>query len=199
MLCSTLPPETPTIPSLPFRPALATSSTSRTGTSTSRAATSRTEPSPAIRPTSNRPLQIFMDPTGAESQAAEAAAGTWSELGTRKTRIKENVPEVKKLGGTTLKQAGRTKRVASASGSSTGASSSKIIPYRDPNPSDMPPPPVPVAKKVRDTVIVPRTPTKNAITPFVDGQDGPVSEGIPTTPLFTPFRDEVWLHIMLFI
>jgi hypothetical protein len=134
-----------------------------------------------------------VDPTGSESQAAEAASNTWTDLGTRKTRIKENVPEVKKLAGTTLKQAGRTKRLASssASGAAAAASSSKIIPYRDPSPSDMPPPPAPAPKKGRDAV--PRTPTKSQITPFVDSQEGTVSETVPATPQFTPFRDEVRL------
>lgn len=196
MMSNALPISPPVQP--PARPALATAPlTSRSGSS-SRTTASRSDAPVAFnathaRLTSNRPLQIFVDPTGSESQAAETAANTWTDLGTRKTRIKENVPEVKKLVGTTLKQAGRTKRLASGSGSGASAvpSNSKIIPYRDPSPSDMPPPPVPAPKKTRDAI--PRTPSKSLITPFVDAQEGTVSEGVPATPLFTPFRDEVSL------
>jgi hypothetical protein len=136
-----------------------------------------------------------MDPAGSESQAAEASANVWTDLGTRKMRIKENVPEVKKLAGTTLKQAGRSKRLASGSGSSSsasgGVSSSKIIPYRDTAPADMAPPSVPAAKKGGEAV--PRTPTKSQITPFIDGKEGAELGDVPTTPMFTPFRDEVSL------
>ncbi|KII87875.1 hypothetical protein PLICRDRAFT_125133 [Plicaturopsis crispa FD-325 SS-3] len=126
-------------------------------------------PSPSI-PQSNSRLQIFVDPLGAEAQDAESSATPWADIGTRKTRVKENVPEVKKLGGTTLRQAGRAKRVASGSG---GAS--RIVPFRDPEPGDgdvMPPPPVP---------------KKSTVVPF---RDEPAPEP-PATPKFTPFRDEV--------
>lgn len=195
MMSNALPISPPVQP--PARPALATARLTSKSGSSSRTTASRSDVPAAsnvthAHPTSNRPLQIFVDPTGSESQAAEAA-NTWTDLGTRKTRIKENVPEVKKLVGTTLKQAGRTKRFASGSSSGASAvpSSSKIIPYRDPSPSDMPPPPVPAPKKTRDAI--PRTPSKSLITPFVDSQEGTVSEGVPATPLFTPFRDEVGL------
>ncbi|KAF9458989.1 Mad3/BUB1 homology region 1-domain-containing protein [Collybia nuda] len=196
MMSSSLP-VSPAQSTVPARPALAAAPlTSRSGSSSRTAAhrsdaplaSSATHTRPT--PTSNRPLQIFVDPTGTESQAAEASANSWTDIGTRKTRIKENVPEVKKLVGTTLKQAGRTKRLASgsASGASSGPSNSKIVPYRDPSPSDMPPPPAPASKKTQD--VVPRTPAKSLITPFVDGQAGVASEGAPTTPRFMPFRDE---------
>jgi spindle assembly checkpoint component MAD3 len=188
-----LPAHSPTVAPMPPRPVLATSGlASSSGTTSSM----RHDPlaSSAARPAANARLQIFMDPTGSESsEIADTSPNAWTDLGTRKTRIKENVPEVKKLGGTTLKQAGRSKRVASGSGSSSStsgaASSSKIIPYRDTAPADMAPPPVPAAKKGQD--VVPRTPTKSQITPFVDGEESAGLGDVPSTPMFTPFRDEV--------
>ena len=101
-------------------------------------------PAPA-RPNGRMP--IFMDPSGDVENDPDAAANPspWPELGTRKSRIKENTMEVSKAAGTTLRGAGRSKRTAS--------SSSKIAVFRDPGPSEdpaseeMPPPPVPPAKK----------------------------------------------------
>ncbi|KAF8068848.1 other/BUB protein kinase [Lyophyllum atratum] len=194
MMSNTLRPA-PAAPSAPARPVLASSSrsiTTSTGLAPSRSGSSAAPSS--SRPTSNAPMQIFMDPTGSESQAAEFSANAWTDLGTRKTRIKENVPETKKLAGTTLKQAGRSKRVASGSGSGAAAASgSKIAIFRDPVQEEMPPPPVPDAN-VRAKVkagrhVVPKTPSRSAITPFVDGQDG-AGLAVPSTPSFKPFRDD---------
>ncbi|KAI9438565.1 hypothetical protein H4582DRAFT_2119865, partial [Lactarius indigo] len=53
-------------------------------------------------PKPNARLQVFVDPfggpgEGSQSQAAEDAVATpWGELGTRKERIKENIPKVSK-------------------------------------------------------------------------------------------------------
>ncbi|KIM46706.1 hypothetical protein M413DRAFT_440294 [Hebeloma cylindrosporum] len=172
------------------RKALATTASS-VPASSSRASSSRTtvgstRSTPGIpSSSSNARIQIFVDPTGAEAQAAQDT-NEWNELGTRKTRIKENVPEVKKLVGTTLKQAGRSKRIASASGSSAAASgtSSGIVPFRDPAPGDMPPQPAPVEAAVK-------TPdAARGFLPFVDGPQESVAAA-PGTPSFTPFRDEV--------
>jgi hypothetical protein len=183
---------------VPARPVLATSAlASSSGTTPS----TRQVPlaSSTAPPAANTRLQIFMDPTGSESSPAEeASTNAWTDLGTRKTRIKENVPEVKKLAGTTLRQAGRSRRVASGSGSSSSASatasSSKIIPYRDAAPADMAPPPVPAAQDA-----VPRTPTKTQITPFIDSKEGAELGDVPATPRFTPFRDEVTLLFFCFL
>ncbi|KAG6865947.1 hypothetical protein C0991_010202 [Blastosporella zonata] len=189
MMSNALPP--PVVAAAPARPVLGSGSRSSTrlaGLTSSRSTPSTTSSSSRIA--SNAPMPIFMDPTGSESVAAEASANTWTDLGTRKTRIKENVPETKKLAGTTLKQAGRSKRVASGSGSGTSSapSGSRIAIFRDPAPEEMPPPPAPAAKHKlgRD---VPKTPAKSAITPFVDAQDAAVP-AVPSTPRFTPFRDE---------
>jgi hypothetical protein len=131
-----------------------------------------------------------VDPSGAESQLAEAAANGWNALESRKIRVKENVPEVKKLGGSTLKQAGRSKRIASSSSTS---SSSKIIPYRDI--ADMPPPPVPVpsSSSSKDRSSSAKTPDKGFV-PFIDTAKETAAM-VPSTPKFTPFRDEVMTYL----
>ena len=139
---------------------------------------------------SNSRIQIFLDPSGTEAQAAEVnhndMTSAWEELCTRKTRIKENVPEVKKLVGTTLKQAGRSKRIASSSGSgssvTTSGSSSKIVPFRDPPVSpagDINVPPLFVPTKEVPRGFMPQVPESAA------------GVAVPGTPMFTPFRDEV--------
>lgn len=200
MTNAAIPTPVPTTggPSRTDRSVLAISALAGTATTStsSRRTASRTDPFSAPAPstptlTSNARLQIFVDPTGSESQAAEG--NSYPDLGTRKTRVKENVPEVKKLAGTTLKQAGRSKRVASTSsgaGASRTASTSKIVPYRDPGPEEMPPPTVSASKKVREAI--PKTPGKSTFVPFVENDDGGAAKGgVPETPTFTPFRDEV--------
>ena len=171
------------------RQALATTASSSPAVRTSSSRTSTPTSS------SNSRIQIFVDPSGSEAEAAEAnhTANAWEDLGTRKTRIKENVPEVKKLVGTTLKQAGRSKRIASNSGSgfgvTTSGSGSKIVPFRDPpvlpaGDISMPPPPVPT-KKVGET-------GPRGFIPFADqAPESAAGVVVPGTPMFTPFRDEV--------
>ena len=77
-----------------------------------------------IPPRPNARMPVFVDPSGEAEQ--DAAAAPWAELGTRKSRIKENVPEVSKAAGTTLRQSGRTTRAA------TAARGSQISIFRDP-------------------------------------------------------------------
>ncbi|CCL99610.1 uncharacterized protein FIBRA_01628 [Fibroporia radiculosa] len=138
-------------------------------------------------PHSNARLQIFVDPSGtgaAEAQGNSSSTAPWPELGTRKSRVKENIPEVKKAAGTTLRQTGRAQRVAAA------PSGSRIAVYRDPEPGsidegeEMPSP----------SATVPREKTKSKIVVFRDDEsaadgatNGPMS---PTTPTFVPYRDE---------
>lgn len=98
-------------------------------------------------------MPVFVDPSGEAEQ--EAAAAPWAELGTRKSRIKENVPEVSKASGTTLKQSGRSTRAA------TAARGSQIAIFRDPDGTagedgtegdePVPPPPAPSHSKTRST------------------------------------------------
>jgi hypothetical protein len=126
----------------------------------------------------NARLQIFVDPfgEGSQSQAAEDATATpWSELGTRKERIKENIPKVSKVNGATLRQPGRQLRVTSA----PAASSSRIPVFRDPAPGEggmMLPPNAQGRGKEREAV--PKTPARAV-------------DEIPVTPRFVPFKDEV--------
>ncbi|TFK88147.1 hypothetical protein K466DRAFT_521326 [Polyporus arcularius HHB13444] len=160
----------------------AASSSSRTRTT--RSGSTRSPPvsedvfsAPALaRPNGRMP--IFVDPSGDVENDPEAASNPspWPELGTRKTRIKENTMEVSKAAGTTLRNAGRSKRTAS--------SSSKIPVFRDPGPSEdvaseeMPPPPVPAAKKEKS-----RGASKSSMAIFRDegAEAGPSSpsESVP--------------------
>ena len=148
-------------------------------------------PSSAPRP--NGRLQVFVDPSGAASQGnLEDDQTPYPDVGTRKTRVKENVTETKKAGGTTLKQAGKSKRVAS------GPVPSKIAVFRDED-SNMPPPPVPAPSKVpahsngfkmaifKDEEMSPPPVPNTAKTP-----------GKPTGGI-VPFRDEVIVHLYLSI
>jgi spindle assembly checkpoint component MAD3 len=100
--------------------------------------------------------------------------------------VKENIPEVKKAGGSTLK----TKRVVSRTGSSSTAP--KITVFRD---DEMAPPPVPASV---GTGIVMKTPARkvgpetggSGVTPFRD--EFATLAPTPNAVAFTPFRDEVW-------
>ncbi|KAF7351325.1 Mitotic spindle checkpoint component mad3 [Mycena sanguinolenta] len=133
---------------------------------------------------SNSRLQVFVDPG---SEFADAGGNAFPDVGTRKTRVNENLPEAKKMAGSTLRQPGKTKRMAaSASGA---ASASSFVPYVDSEADIMPPPPVPAAKKASDAI--PRTPSKNQIQPFVDED-----LGVPSTPKFVPFQDEAAAPVM---
>lgn len=143
---------------------------------------------------SNSRMQIFVDPAGTAGDS-----NAYPELGTRKTRVKENTRETGKLGGTTIKQAGKTKRIASASGASSskmaifrdtpeppssGAGSSKMAIFRDtPDPS----PPAASSSKMaifRDTPVVSSS-SFPTLSPGIDLAKPAAA------PKFVPFRDEV--------
>ncbi|TBU43910.1 Mad3/BUB1 homology region 1-domain-containing protein [Dichomitus squalens] len=120
-------------------------------------------------PRPNARMPIFVDPSGdAENDPNQAMNPTpWPELGTRKSRVKENAVEVSKAAGTTMR-AGRSSRAPSGS---------KITVFRDPGPEDassssssMPPPPVPPAKKEKS-----RTASKSSLPIFRD-DDEPAPE-----------------------
>lgn len=81
---------------------------------------SSSRPAATARP--NAPMSVFIDPTG--SDAGPGAGNAWADLGTRKTRIKENEPKVEKVAGSKLKQPGKSKRAAAAS-------SAAFVPYVD--------------------------------------------------------------------
>ena len=187
-----------------------------------------------VQPRPNARPQVFVDPDGSESRAVQAEETiSFPDISTRKTRVKENVKEVSKMAGTTLKQAGKSKRIASS------GASPRFVPFRDPEPDEnangkdsMPPPPIPVNPLRRshdggipqtpsrrapfvpfrdsDAEIQVQTPTREAgFVPFRDAEpevqqtpsrrtafvpfrdtDGE-SVPVPTTPKFTPYRDEV--------
>ncbi|THH23190.1 hypothetical protein EUX98_g7987 [Antrodiella citrinella] len=165
------------------------SSRTRTSGSISRSASSRPPHEDASRtpstststaPRSNGRMQIFMDPSGSESP--DAAAAPWPELGTRKARVKENVPEVSKAVGTTLRQAGKSKRTAS------GSSTPKMAVFVDPGPeeNETPPPPTTTTKKSRVA-----SGSKASLTVFRDdaAEEKHTELVVPSTPKFVPFKD----------
>ncbi|KAJ7185742.1 Mad3/BUB1 homology region 1-domain-containing protein [Mycena filopes] len=156
---------------------LSAAASTRSALSTTTAA-SPSFPAPATAARPNARLQVFADPT---SEHAAGAGNAFPDVGTRKTRVKENVPESKKMAGSTLRQPGKTKRLASTTAAS---SSSSFVPYVDTEADidTMPPPPLPAAAK---KAAVPRTPAKNQIQPFVDDD-----AGVQSTPKFVPFQDE---------
>ncbi|THH14403.1 hypothetical protein EW146_g5923 [Bondarzewia mesenterica] len=190
----TPPSPPPTTNTTTKRKILGDSTVPKTSTRQSRTAsvsgTSSTQPQgsavgsgPTTRSRSNARLQVFVDPTGSEAQAvADSSITPWEELGTRKTRVKENVPEVSKAKGTILKQPGRHHRLASV------PSGSRIPIFRDPpaDSKEMPPPAAPVGRRADKEVS--QTRAKPSFVPFRD--EAEASDARPSTPKFTPFRDE---------
>ncbi|TFY62675.1 hypothetical protein EVJ58_g3718 [Rhodofomes roseus] len=168
-----------------------TSSSSRTRSA--RSGSTRARPAedvfspPATTASAPRPngrIPVFVDPAGdAENDPDEASP--WPELGTRKARIKENIPEVQKAQGTKLRQPGRSAR--------SGSGTSRIAVYRDPAPStsgvdEMPPPHAPSGKKEKG---------KSSIPVFRDEDAGEGSGSAGAAPkkekgksLLAVFRDE---------
>ena len=90
---------------------------------------------PSSTPPPNAHLQVFVDPSGLLYKETQRTPKHQFQTS---VRVKENIPEAKKAGGTTLKQAGKSKRVAS------GPVSSKIAVFRN----EDRPPPVPVPSKI---------------------------------------------------
>jgi len=229
------PPEETPAPTVAKRPALALApsrSSHKSKAGSISGGLPSTSPAP-VQPRPNARPQIFVDPDGSEGRAVQVEESvSFPDLGTRKTRVKENVREVSKMAGATLKQAGKSKRVASS------GATSKFVPFRDPEPDEngnenesMPPPPVPInpSRRSQDGA-VPQTPSRRAafvpfrgseteaqlqtpsrkagFLPFKDtepeAQQTP-SRGAalvpfrdpdrevpaPSTPKFTPYRDEV--------
>ncbi|KAF7325616.1 BUB1 N-terminal domain-containing protein [Mycena kentingensis (nom. inval.)] len=168
----------------PRRPALATTSAvTPLATSATGARAQRSQPQ-ASSSASNARFAVFEDPM---AESADAGGNAWPDLGTRKTRIKENVPATKQMTGSTLRQPGRSRRAASAA---AGGASSSIVPYVDTEEDLMPPPPPPVTKKTKSTS-VPRTPAKTSSSGFQPFVDAPETGVPPATPKFVPFQDEV--------
>lgn len=182
------PPEETSAPAVAKRPALAPSKSSHKSKSGSISGGLPTASAP-VQPRPNARPQVFVDPDGSEGRAAQVEeAVSFPDVGTRKTRVKENIKEVSKMAGATLKQAGKSKRIASS------GAAPKFVPFRDPEPDEnanekesMPPPPVPVnpSRRSHDGA-VPQTPSRRvAFVPFRDPDAGTPSRGAA----FVPFRD----------
>ena len=186
------PPEEITAPAVTKRPALAPSKSSHKSKSGSVSGGLPTASVP-VQPRPNARPQVFVDPDGSEGRAAQVEkAVSFPDVGTRKTRVKENVREVSKMVGTTLKQAGKSKRIASS------GAAPKFVPFRDPEPDEnasekesMPPPPAPVNPSTSShDGIVPQTPSRRAaFVPFRDA-DAETQVQTPSRKAgFVPFRD----------
>ncbi|THH00983.1 hypothetical protein EW026_g1645 [Hermanssonia centrifuga] len=139
-----------------------------------------TLPASTSGPRPNARLPIFMDPSGVEEQ--DASAAPWPELGTRKSRIKENIKEASKAGGTTLRQAikkaGRSEKIAIYRDMVPDASveeQEELEPGMD-SPSMLPPPPPPVAAPIKK-----RSASSSKISVFRDEE--PESDSLTQTAL----------------
>ncbi|KAF9530226.1 other/BUB protein kinase [Crepidotus variabilis] len=195
----TLPPAQATVPSSrPARQALAMTSSGAATTPAQAPRSTSMRPTPSssntratTTPQSNSRLQIFVDPTGESAQATDlagASANEWNELDSRKARVKENVPEVRKMVGSTIKQPGKSKRLAAAAaGAAASSSTSKISIFRDPPPGEASP--VSSSKS-------PSSSASKSFAPFVDAPQEDAEKGTQgsldgsSSPAFTPFRDE---------
>ena len=192
-LAAPSPEETPA-PAVTKRPALAlapskSSHKSKSGSISGGLPTT----SAPVQPRPNARPQVFVDPDGSEGRAAQVeGAVSFPDVGTRKARVKENIKEVSKMAGTTLKQAGKSRRIASS------GTAPKFVPFRDPEPDEntnekesMPPPPIPVNPPRRShDGVVPQTPSRRvAFVPFRD-PDGETQARTPSRgAAFVPFRD----------
>ena len=189
------PPEETPAPAIAKRPALALAPSKSSHKSKARSISgglSSTSSIP-VQPRPNARPQIFVDPDGSEGRAVQVEEPvSFPDIGTRKTRVKENIKEVSKMAGTTLKQAGKSKRVVSS------GAAPRFVPFRDPEPDEnveekesMPPPPVPMnpPRRSQDGA-VPQTPSRrSAFVPFRDS-DTEVQVQTPSRKAgFVPFKD----------
>lgn len=171
MTNTSIPVVEPSRPTPQQAPRQALATTSSLPTSSSRPlGSANTQAPPIPSSSSNARMQIFFDPTGEE---AEAPTGSeWKELDARKTRVKENVPETKKLAGATIKQPGRAKRIASAASGASGSSSSKIVPYRDTDAGEMPPSALPASRSTGAATRSTRTASGSSVKAKVPAKGG---------------------------
>lgn len=151
---------------LPAPRDLATSARQRTALSSVPSSSSSFSPAGIHAPslqsnTSSRAasrLQIFTDPVNSGLDNDHYA---FFDVGTRVSRVKENIPKVQKAAATTLRHTGLPRRVTSRSSSSNV---SKIVPYTGPDcaetvePEAVLPSPVPKVElplETRDRPIIP--------------------------------------------
>ncbi|KAF9052039.1 Mad3/BUB1 homology region 1-domain-containing protein [Panaeolus papilionaceus] len=129
----------------------------------------------------NGRMEIFVDPTGDEGEAGEGSQ--WDDLGTRKTRIKENTKESKKMEGSTVKQAGKTRRLASATAGA--ATTSRIIPFKDPEPER----PAPTASSSRTGALTTGVRKASGSSGGTTRTTKASSSAASSKPVFVPFVD----------
>jgi checkpoint serine/threonine-protein kinase len=115
-------------------------------------------PAPSLAPTpqstsrSNARLEVFVDDESG-GVGSGTAANSWPELGTRATRTKENVQEVKKMAGTTLKQKGSKSRATPTSTASSSRGGSTFSVFTGPEEDDPPAPSIPASKSGQSTSV----------------------------------------------
>ncbi|KAJ7827056.1 hypothetical protein B0H14DRAFT_3110645 [Mycena olivaceomarginata] len=102
-----------------------------------------------------------------------------SDVGTRKTRVKENVPEAKKMAGSTLRQPGKTRRTAPGA-----AATSSFVPYVD---QKLMPCRLHLFPRQESTRRRAAHTFKESDTAIRGRRTG---TGVPSTPKFVPFQDE---------
>lgn len=128
-------------------------------------------------PRPNGRLQVFVDDAPGSATTTDDVETTtpWPDIGTRKTRIKENTQSSSKPDGVKIKQAGKSKRIAEASGKSK---SSTLAIFRDPDPAE-----------------TAQTPARGSSSSgFVAFKDAPAPAATPAAfkaPAFQPFRDDI--------
>lgn len=86
-----------------------------------------TVPSAPPIPRPNARMEIYVDDPN--SAPVETETAPWPDIGTRKSRVKENLVEVSKAAGTTLRQAGKSRR-------DVAGRAPKMAVYRDPEGGD---------------------------------------------------------------
>jgi len=147
-------------------------------------------PAPPARSASSsnngRRLVIFDD---AEVAPGRAAGNAWSTLEPRKTRIKENVRDVEKMGGTVMKpKGGNAKRVAEAKKKSASSAKGKLVIFSDEDEDAEP-----VGSSTAAPMKPPAASSKKPGSPFtlfeeVAEEQTPLV--VPATPKFELFTDD---------
>jgi hypothetical protein len=186
-------------------PALASATTSKRKVLGEMKRPSADEALPAPSPASDVPrpnarMQVFVDEAAPSSPVLPSLAGAgasadgpptnaWPELGTRVSRVKENMREVSKMAGTKLRQKPAAR---AASGSGSGASGrAGFAVFTDPdgeneNPEPAPPPPRPAARVPSGSGLGAAGAGKKAAKPAASGftifADASSKEDMPPPP-----------------
>ncbi|KLO13705.1 hypothetical protein SCHPADRAFT_873660 [Schizopora paradoxa] len=168
--------------------------TGRTGTGPARSDTSDifSAPAPPTRASSSsssqngRRLEIFDD--AAEEGPERAAGNAWPSLEPRKTRIKENVRDVEKMGGAVMKPKGSdAKRATEAKKRNASAAKGKLVVFSDEDEVEEP-----AGRSVATAALkTPAASSKKKASSFAILEDTESeSPVVPATPKFELFTDE---------